>query len=444
MLKRGNVYMIIRFSVKNFRSYKEENTLNFVSSSKITTYPDHEKKFGRLSVVKNIGIFGSNAFGKSNILNALGAMVNLVVRGSCHENIGFIDNPEEPTKFDLVFITDDKKIYEYTYTIKKENVLNPFVVLNEDLYQLFLNGSSKVIYSRNNGGLCDNDSEALRIFAQGYQNINGQLFLRYINAPERFVPDNEISVLLRKIFKFFVSNVFVTLDNDPMLFLINKENIPSITNYLKKYDIGIKEVGFVGLLPNEIESITRDPIFNMIKKEFQEHSSLKDQYFTNGKEIFNISRSENDFVFQKLVFRHKGVKNDFCFGYESNGTQRIFTLLALLFDKKNTNTTIVVDEIEKSAFTTVIEELIKDFQKEFKDTNTQLVFTSHLHSLFDAVLRRDEIYFVDKNSNGESYLYSLSDFKTKTRDNVTKEFLDGSFGAIPKIGVELKYDGSSN
>ena len=97
-----------------------------------------------------------------------------------------------------------------------------------------------------------------------------------------------------------------------------------------------------------------------------------------------------------------------------------------------------------SAFTTVIEELIKDFQKEFKDTNTQLVFTSHLHSLFDAVLRRDEIYFVDKNSNGESYLYSLSDFKTKTRDNVTKEFLDGSFGAIPKIGVELKYDGSSN
>ena len=58
--------MLIRYSVSNFRSYKNEATLDFITNSKISTNKSHEYRFGRLSVLKNIGIFGSNAYGKSN------------------------------------------------------------------------------------------------------------------------------------------------------------------------------------------------------------------------------------------------------------------------------------------------------------------------------------------------------------------------------------------
>lgn len=428
--------MIIRFSVKNFRSYKNENVLNFVSSSKIKKFPEHERRFGRLSVVKNIGILGSNAFGKSNYLNALGAMINLITRGFCHENMAFIDSPNEPTEFDIVFLHNDNQFYEYSFSIKKENFLNPYVVIDERLYRLYLNGNSDVIYTSQNG-LKNNNSGPLKYYEEGYKNIKNELFLKYINAPERFVENNEISKLLKSIYVFFLTNIVVKLNDSPMFYLINKQNIKKITSYLKKYDMGIEKVEFSDLSDSEIRGITRDPIIELIRSEFQKKPSLKEQYFTNGKDIYVVTNEEHQYKIQKLLFKHKGIETPFCFGYESDGTKRIFTLLALLLDENNVNKTIVIDEIERSAFSSIASELITDFQEMFKDSNAQLLFTTHLTSLIDSVLRRDEIYFVTKNASGESNLYSLMDFKTTTRENIEKNFLDGAFGGIPRIKVRI-------
>lgn len=429
--------MIIYFSVKNFRSYKDETVLNFVSSSKIKKMPDHERKFGRLSVLKNIGIFGSNAFGKSNILNALGAMVSLIITGSCHENLAFIDSIDEPTSFDIAFICDDETTYEYSFSIKKDNVLSPYTIVNEELYQLFKSGTNNLIYSKEKG-LQNIDSEPLRYFTDAYKNASGQLFLSYINAPERRDANSKVSQLLKKVFTFFVSNIIVRLDDNPMLFLVNKENIEEVTEYLKKYDIGIVGVDFIDLSPNEVNTIINNPVFNLLRNDLIKKTKLNGRYFSDGKEVYSVTYRDDDYQLQKLIFRHRGIKSSFSYSYESVGTKRIFTLLALLFDKNNSNKTIAIDEIERSAFSEIASELIRDFQEEFKDTNAQLLFTSHLHSLFDTALRKDEIYFVDKGVHGESRLYPLSDFKTMTKENITKEFLDGSFGGIPKIGVKIK------
>lgn len=428
--------MIIRFTVSNFRSYKKETVLDFVSSSKITKPADHERRFDRLSVVKNIGIFGSNAFGKSNILNALASMVNLVVNGNCSENMSFIDTPNVPTNFDMVFLTDDSKFYEYSFSIKKENIITPWVVMDEALHQLYLNGKSELIYSKHEG-LVGIDNDALVIFQNAYKNVNDQLFLKYINAKERFIKDSKLSNLLRKIYNFFLLNLAFNLDNGPMLFLINKDNVAKITSYLRRYDVGMENAQFQAASSDEISKITSDPIFEFIRNEFRNKSNIKEQYFSDGKNIYVVSLQNGTYGIQKLIFKHKGVENTFCYGYESNGTQRLFTLLALLFDKKNANRTIIIDEIERSAFSGIASQLIKDFQEEFKETNAQLVFTSHLNSLMREVLRRDEVYFVDKNSFGESILYPLSSFKPLTRENVSKEFLGGSYGAVPRIGVKI-------
>lgn len=434
--------MIIRFGFTNFRSYKKENVLDFVSKTKIKRFPEHERKFGRLSVVKNIGIFGSNAFGKSNALNALGAMLNLITRGYCHENLSFIDTPSVPTSFDIVFLTDDNNYYEYSFSILKKDILNPYVVVDEQLYHLYLNGSSELIYSKADG-LQDIDNEALRVFTGAYKNAKNQLFLRYINGDDKFIKDSKTSVLLRKIYLFFLMNVTVKLDDTPTLFLINKDNLNDVTTYLKKYDLGIKTASFYNVSPEETEAIVKDPFFDVIKSQFQNNPKIKEQYFSNGKDIYVVSSVDGKQALQKLLFTHKGIDSPFCYGYESNGTQRIFTLLALLFDKNNKNKTIAIDEIERSAFPGIASRLIQDFQDTFKDTNAQLLFSSHLDSLISTVLRRDEIYFVDKNAFGESRLYPLSDFRTATSDNIVKEFNEGSYGAIPKMEVRVIHDASN-
>lgn len=429
--------MIIRFSCENFRSYKSLNTLDFVSSTKITKLPDHEKRFGRLSVVKNLGIFGSNAFGKSNILNAIGAMVNLIVKGRCSENISFIDDKTKPSKFNMVFVTDEGHFYEYSFSVKKDNILNPLTILDEELYQVFLNGKSQLIYSKKDG-LQSIDDEALKYFADGYKNISGQLFLKYINAPERFVLNSKLSTVLRQIYTFFSSNIVVQFDANGLMYTISKESIDEAKNYLKKYDIGLEDVDFVEISENEKSRIVNDPIFRIIQNEFQSKPKLKAQYFNDTRDIYCIEREKTNYLFKKLSFKHKGIDSPFSFGYESKGTQRIFSLLTLLMNKQlNKNRTIIIDEIEKSTFPDISCELVKDFQNEFKDCNTQIVFTTHQTSFLNSVLRRDEIYFVDKDSKGVSHLYPLTDFKADSRENIVKHFNEGAYGALPRIEVRI-------
>lgn len=431
--------MIIYFSVKNFRSYKNEACLNFVSASKITKMPDHEVKLGRTSILKNIGIFGSNAFGKSNILNALATMLGLIKNNKCPDNLAFLGQERQPTTFDIAFMIDDGNKYEYSFSVKKENILNPFVVTDECLYRLESNGKNELIYSKKEG-LQGDVSPALSYFAQGYKEVNSQLFLKYINAPERSDPNSSLSRLLRDVYHFFLYNVFVKIDDYSQIFLVTKDNIEKVTRFLKKYDVGIEKVEFINLTNDELNTLVGDPIFQMIRNRFVTHPEIKELYANNGKEIYSIVSNNGRYRFQRMAFNHHGIDKPFCFGYESVGTQRLFALLSILFDDKNKNKTIAIDEIERSAFPGITNKVIEDFQKEYRDQWTQLVFTSHLSSLLNTVLRKDEVYFVDKNSMGESILYPLSDFKPDTRENVAREFLDGSYGAIPKIGVELNYD----
>ena len=427
--------MIIYFSVKNFRSFKNESSINFTSVSKIRKMSEHEVKVGSISILKNIGIFGSNAYGKSNILSALSFMVNLVTKNVYTDNLAFIDSIDEPTTFEIAFITSDREKYDYYFSIKKGNIVNPYIIIDEALYRLKDSGQNELIYSKDSG-LKNVDSEALKYFEAGYKATDGQLFLRYINAPERYDESSKTSILLRKIFNYFLTDILVMVDNKSSFLPINKQNIEHATKYLKRYDVGIEDVKFINLSQEEISNVIAEPIFEMIKQEFIS-KQVNEQYISNGKEIYSISIKDNDYVFQKLVFKHKHIDTLFSYGYESVGTQRLFALLSILFDENNFNRTIAIDEIERSAFPNITSNVIEDFQEEYSKEMTQLVFTSHLTSLLDEVLRKDEVYFVDKNYFGESTIYPLSKFKPETREIVSKEFLSGSYGAVPKIGVKL-------
>lgn len=123
--------------------------------------------------------------------------------------------------------------------------------------------------------------------------------------------------------------------------------------------------------------------------------------------------------------------------WESQGTQRLMDLVPSLFIMKNSSSTIFIDEIARSLHPELSYKLIKLILSNENLFRSQIIFTSHEDYLLDfELLRRDEIWFVDKNKNEESSLYSLEAFKPRYDADIRKGYLQGRFGGIPVINEE--------
>lgn len=425
--------MLIRYSVSNFRSYKNEATLDFVTNSKISTNKSHEYRFGRLSVLKNIGIFGSNAYGKSNLIKSIQAMQLIISRNVTPENFSFVGQEDIPTTFRMLFSIENNEFYEYSFSIVRIPNSVCFNVVDEELYIQHVTRPAELLYSKSKNILKSKNS-TLKIFLEGYKRLDSQLFLNYINAAERRIDDCEESDIFFKVFKYLYENIIAFSDERQLMYMLSKESILSVNEYLNKYDIGIKKSKFIEISENESIGLLNDPLTKNIFLEAQKPPYIS-RYICDKGNIYNIENNNGKIEIKKLMFEHQGFNCNFSYGYESEGTKRIFTLLATLMNDANRNKTIFIDEIERSAYPEIITEIIKDFQEKFKDEKAQLVFSTHHTPLIKYVLRNDEVYFIDKLPTGSSTIYPLTDFKILTRDNVEKNFKNGLYGGVPNIGV---------
>ncbi len=150
-------------------------------------------------------------------------------------------------------------------------------------------------------------------------------------------------------------------------------------------------------------------------------------------------------VRNRLAFRHAGPSGPFAVPYESEsfGTKKLVELAPLLFRlfAGGGSTAAFVDEIGASLHPTLLVELIRHINcaQRLSTARGQLVFATHETTLMDdeardAVLRRDQIYFTAKDSQGVGRIYSLSDFQERQNINLRKRYLEGRYGAIPSLG----------
>lgn len=154
-----------------------------------------------------------------------------------------------------------------------------------------------------------------------------------------------------------------------------------------------------------------------------------------------IVRKENDeLIFEKLLAVHKNRNGEdivFLLNEESDGTRRILDLIpAFASLKKGRDVVFVIDELDRSFHTQLLEWLLKYFLDTCNTTTRgQLIFTTHdVNILTQDIFRRDELWGVDKNSDGSSTLYSFRDFKNIRRDkDIRKTYLNGLLGAVPVI-----------
>jgi predicted ATPase len=147
---------------------------------------------------------------------------------------------------------------------------------------------------------------------------------------------------------------------------------------------------------------------------------------------------------QELKLLHGPGREPFELQDESSGTLNWLELLPRVLDAVDGGKVMVVDEIDASLHPLLTAQLVRIFQDEDTNPNgAQLIFTTHDTSLLgtmlgDQVLERDQIWFVEKDAEGASRLYPLTDFKPRKEQNTERRYLGGSYGAVPVLGDFLE------
>jgi len=409
--------MLLEFRVKNFKSIKNEAIFSLNASSDKTFRDTHTLKTGVKSipaVVSSAGIYGANASGKSNLIDALGYMKAMVL-GSANVAVGqkynvnaFKLDPETANgavELEVTFLEKGVR-YQYGFSMNQDQILEEWLLVYKTakpqtwFHRIF--DASQQKYTFNFGSGLTGQKETWRKATR--QNV---LFLSQaaqMNS-EQLTPI--FSWIARKL---VIINRGENLANDFTIQMIN-ENISKkeIKNFLSNADISIEDIS--------------------IKKSKGYVQEIK--FEGTGK---TTQQSEPTEVSTPL-FHHKTSQGEATFNLneESLGTQRLFAIAGPILNILELGNVLVFDELESSLHTLLAKKIIDLFQDpEVNKHGAQLIFSTHDTALLqDDLLRRDQIWFIEKNSLQESELYPLTDFSPRNTEDIEKGYLMGRYGAIP-------------
>lgn len=388
--------MLLQFNVKNFMSIKNEIVLSLIATPD-KKHSDSLLNINNEKVLPSIAIYGANAAGKSNVFKALSAAISLVRNSNytqINTNINLVpflldeESKNDKTKLDFKFIYNGIK-YEYGF------VADQFNIYEEYLYE-YKTSRPAMVFERTNINdykfrINNND---LKQFVE--KNTHNKLFLCTATAWNCKITKNA--------YMWFVENIdtYTALDiqiNNSYFKEIDKHNEdsnfkPLLLEMLKHADINISDYDFESL----------------------------EKYKLTTHHLVEIDNSIKDY---KLDIKQ-----------ESDGTKIMFAYAPIIIDALNKGKTIIIDEIDSCLHPILLAYLVSIFNNPKQNKNgAQLIFNTHDINLLDLdKLRRDQIYFVEKNNtSGITDLYSLVDYSPRNSENIRKGYMQGRYGAIPVI-----------
>lgn len=426
--------MFVSFTVQNAFSFYEAQTLDAraVKTCKerreeatFKPFASHDNR-----LVKTLAIYGANASGKSNIFYALADMQRTVLTSAAESQSGdrlnvmpFLFSEESaiaPSSYTLEFVIGDIQ-YKYGYSATAESVVGEYLVRKGARGRTYKEVFSRDVSDGRNRIVCDKSFGADELVIS--KTRRNALFLS--TCAMLAVPEAE------RIVDYFAHRLKVIpadrmTANFTSKMLVDGRHHDEIVRFLKMTDPGI---GSVSVLPFKKETGrmlpdgTRETTMGY---EPQVHPVLKDG-----------SVSARAFPLMAVA---------------SLGTAKAFSLAAHVFDSLETGSVLMLDELDSRLHPLLTKEIIRLFNNaETNPRNAQLVFNTHDTNLLGVrvydeatgrrvyLLRRDEIYFVEKNGEMCSKIYSLVDFKkdglsVRKDASYEKDYLSGLYGAIPYIG----------
>ena len=440
--------MLIKVSVENFKSFDGREELSMISSSKIHAHKEHKVKIKQVNLLKNAVVYGANASGKSNLFRVFDFMKATVQQGLPINSVNDfcrsrIENEKRESVFELQFTVGDK-FYAYGFSA----ILSERRITEEWLYALMQDGSARNLFFRDyksapvlGEGLILSDIEKSRfqVYAEDFADNETQLFLTEMNRGKKYTPDSKL-FFFNEVFLWLLNNIIIL---NPNIGISNtnayydQKSLERISELIRTFDTGVSKIVTRVISMEELTNMIPREILMDIFATFKHQMQLTNMPSMQtslriGEGFFNIRIVGNgEPEITVLVLKHGNSVFDFNFAEESDGTKRLFDLIDMLLTSRE-DTLFVVDELERSLHPKLTEHFLKLFMEAHKNSRMQLIFTTHEDSIMNQELfRRDEIWFVERNSENASVLYSLDRFKERYDKKLGKAYLEGRYGAIP-------------
>ena len=420
--------MILRFKIKNFLSIREEQTLDFTASAD-KTYEDYAVvKIKGVRISKLGVVYGPNASGKSNILKAMAWFIFYLVAnrpkkpGTGTGLTPFMmdaDSRNRDSSFELIFYIGDTR-YEYSVILDSQKIYK------EEMY-FYPKNRRALFYERTWNEEKGNSSIAFgpllklsatqKLFIESNCISNATVLATYKSSN---VEKNEE---LDRVFNYF--------DSEFLALLGRNDNLGQLANDVIRLDEDSKRF-ICGMLEKADFNIS--DVY--IKEEKGEVSEEAMEKFRKIAKILHIPEPRDKGIStEELFFTHK---TPFYTGslsnmVESEGTNRMYGLSALLFTLIRNNQTLLCDELENSLHYDLFTHIIKTFL--VNSDRAQLIFSTHSLMLLDEdFIRRDMVYFANKNESGATEIYRAKDFGLHKDVSILNAYRAGKLGAKPQLG----------
>jgi len=420
--------MLINFTVGNYRSFKNEKTLS-MEAAPIKEHKDAVISVDKYKLLPLAVLYGANSSGKSNVLSAFSVMkyvvVNSVKLNPDEEIVPFfpfmLDTKsfELPTSFEVEFLIGTT-YYRYGFEYNEKIIATEWLyerLPGEKEYNLFLRSGSayKVSSTRFAEGKGKETSTSdNRLFLSLVAQLRGQKSVKII---EWFSNINFISGLDNSGYESFTKQMIQ----------YRLEGFLPAFNFFQKLQLGFKDIKVKETdIPSDFKKALVGAPLDVQKKLLQErYTELRTTH-----EIFDESGS----VVRLDEFSEEVM--------ESEGTKKVIELSGPLFDTLLNGKILLVDELDAKLHPILTRNIIMLFNDPQQNKKgAQLIFATHDTNLLNInFVRRDQVWFTEKDPQESTDLYSLVEFKDeegiKVRKDrsLAKDYINGRFGAIPFIG----------
>lgn len=417
--------MLLRVSASNCLSIAERQELSLVSTKlkgpNLQTFA--AAGAGGLRALPAAVIYGANASGKSNFVKAFQFMRRAILdshsKGSPEGGVprihfGLDDNAtKKPTVLEADFIVDEIR-FQYGFECNDDEFLT------EWLYS-FPEGKRRKLFERKGASV---------EFGQYFKGAKRTLvdFMRKNSLFISTATQNDHEELSR-IVSFFRSIKFsnnVAVGEFMLKNVFRKDQIDTRTiKFLESIGTGVvrhRQNEFE--MPESVKSFSSE-LRNLLKKNFSGldlEETIADQDKVVSIELAHAGTDGKEYYFE--------------LEHESAGTRRLILIMNMVFRAIDEGSVVVVDELDASLHTLASEQILEIFAScNLNQNGAQLIATTHDTNLLGSrFLRRDQVWFCEKNDAGASEIYPLSDIKTRRSDNFEAGYLEGRFGAIPFSG----------
>ncbi len=414
--------MLVELRVKNFRSLRDEQVLSLVASPDKTlrdtnTRETHIKAAPAL--LRGAAIYGANASGKSNLIKALQYMRDVVVQsaglppGQTFGVKPFLldgESPSSPTEFEVTFLLAGVR-YQYGFALTAQRIVHEHLLVYRTFKpqrwfeRHFDVASQKDVYEfgpalKGQRSVWEGATRPNALFLSMAIQLNGEQLQPVFNwFANQLVIFNELSLLTQQF----------TQSTEQLL--AQPEDRRAICDFLEVADISIADIEVV---TTKIPGRAMRFDIPTGKRDFRDHvfeqTELRFHHITpHGQAIFTLAD-------------------------ESSGTRNLLALAGPVLDILRKGQILVIDELDTSLHPLLVRRLVRLFHEPSINTgNAQLIFTTHDASLLDApdLLRRDQIWLVEKDADQASRLVGLSEFSPRKNEALERGYLMGRYGGIP-------------